>query len=424
MLTPLEYLEKRLSGNNWILNYSMQKIYQDAYAYFQQYAYSDQIIFISTEDKLDFLARFIAAASTNTTVVLAQSSSCENGSMKCSEQFSQKILLPTGGSSGEVKFAIHTWQTLCASVDAFTLYFDSPCVNSLCILPLFHVSGLMQAIRTLITGGSLAIYDYKQIKQKPAQLLNFQNYFLSLVPTQLEYLLEFYPEWVGQFKTVLLGGAPARTSLLNAARKAKIALALTYGMTETASQVVALKPKDFLEGNNSSGKILPHSHVTIRGEDGSMLQSGEVGIVLVEANSLCLGYYPSNIEYSSPFQTDDLGYFDKNGFLYIVGRKSQKIITGGEKVYPKEVEDAIFSTFLVKDVVVVGTKDNYWGEAVVAIFVPNLGFNLEELKGLIKSTLSPHKIPKKWIQVREIPRNQQGKIVNTQINEIISFYVT
>jgi O-succinylbenzoic acid--CoA ligase len=171
------------------------------------------------------------------------------------------IMIPTGGTSGKIRFAIHTWQTLTASVRGFQAHFSLNSINSFCILPLYHVSGLMQFIRSLITGGKLFIGSYQKLKL--GQIPDFPNadFFISLVPKQLQILLPDYSEWLGHFKTILLGGAPATPQLLNQARNYQLKLAPTYGMTETASQIVTLKPEEFLQGNNSSGKVLPHAQI-------------------------------------------------------------------------------------------------------------------------------------------------------------------
>ncbi len=333
-----------------------------------------------------------------------------------------KIMIPTGGSSGKIRFVEHNLQTLSASVKGFCDYFEEKIVNCFCVLPLYHVSGLMQLMRTFLTGGQLIPYSYKALEmawkhqdlQTLKQLKTFpqQNYFLSLVPTQLQRLLNFGAgKWLSEFKAVLLGGAPPWKSLLETARAFKIPLALTYGMTETASQVVTLKPRDFLRGNNSVGQVLPHGKLWLTGEQGERLGAKEVGIVTIKSQSLGFGYYPDSDWDREAFVTDDLGYFDAAGYLYLVGRRSRKIITGGENVFPDEVEAAILSTGLVKDVYVFGLADQNWGEVVSAIYVPkHSAIAINKIKKQLQASLSAYKIPKQWFAIAEIPRNEQGKI--------------
>ncbi len=323
-----------------------------------------------------------------------------------------QIMIPTGGSSGKIRFAIHTWSSLAASVEGFTQYFPQTPVNSYCILPLYHVSGLMQFIRSFLTGGQLLIQPYKVLKaaeEGEINQINLQDFFISLVPTQLQYLIETKPHWLCQFHTVLVGGAPTPQSLLDKARKAKIRLAPTYGMTETGSQVVTLQPNDFLAGNNSSGQVLPHAAITIRSETGEILPPEDTGIIAIEANSLFSGYYGQSYQNITHFITDDLGYLDNCGYLHVMGRRNRKIITGGENVFPTEVEEAILATGLVEDVCVLGLADHKWGEAVTAVYVAGKDISAT-METALRNKLSKYKIPRYWVRIDTLPRNSQGKI--------------
>lgn len=341
------------------------------------------------------------------------------------------MMIPTGGSSGTIRFVKHNWETLSASVTGFCRYFEQETVNCFCVLPLYHVSGLMQFMRTFLTGGNLILYSYQRLEKawqnqdlvtlRQLQNIARNNYFLSLVPTQLQRLLNYGAgNWLSQFKAVLLGGAPPWTSLLAKARHYQVPLALTYGMTETASQVVTLQPDDFLAGNNSVGQVLPHAKIIIQGESGEELISEKIGTITIKTNALGLGYYPDCDWKREQWITDDLGYFDRAGYLHIVGRKSRKIITGGENVFPDEVEAAILSTGLVTDVYVMGLEDQIWGEVVSAIYVSQKETaTSSEIKAQLKQALSSYKIPKKWFRVTKIQRNDQGKINKEIIKKLL-----
>ncbi|MDJ0535506.1 MAG: AMP-binding protein [Xenococcaceae cyanobacterium MO_207.B15] len=322
------------------------------------------------------------------------------------------IAIPTGGTSGKIRFTIHTINTLTASVAGFTNYFGIDNINSCCILPLYHVSGLMQFLRSFLTEGKFINFAYSDLKQGKKPDINQREFFISLVPTQLQFLLETAPEWLSQFHTVLLGGAPGWRSLLEKAKKYHIPLSLTYGMTETASGVVALQPQDFLLGNVSNGKVLPHAKVEI------VNSQENIGIIQIQSESLCLGYYP-DLSSEGYLITDDLGFLDEKGYLYIVGRNSHKIITGGENVFPSEVESAILATGLVADVCVVGIQDDKWGQAITAIFVPLEGDTTSELiRDRLRSRLSSYKHPKYWIATESLSRNHQGKIDHSKVTAL------
>ncbi len=319
------------------------------------------------------------------------------------------IFIPTGGTSGKIKFAAHTWQTLGASVQGFLSYFELKEVNSFCILPLYHVSGFMQFLRSFLSGGKFYYTDYHALKKK-LPLEDFQGWFISLVPTQLQYLLDQHPVWLRQFQTVLLGGAPAGASLLAQARKEQIPLAPTYGMTETAAQIATLKPGSFLQAQAGNGKILPHAQVSIIDDKGEPVAPGETGLISIQSQSLFHGYYPE-INPLCEFMPGDLGYFDRQGNLQILGRQSQCIITGGEKVFPAEVEAVLGASGQISDVVVLGLPDRRWGERVVAVYVSVTNANLDQsLADYLKQRLARYKCPKQWISVPTIRRSPAGKV--------------
>jgi o-succinylbenzoate---CoA ligase len=320
------------------------------------------------------------------------------------------ILIPTGGTSGQIRFAIHSWETLTASVEGFQEYFGIDRINSCCMLPLYHVSGLMQLWRSITTGGTFALCDWKAMEAGVFPEIDRSQFFLSLVPTQLQRLLN-YPE-LSQFQTILLGGAPAWESLLADCQSRQLPIAPTYGMTETASQVATLKPEAFLQGQTGCGMPLPHVAITIRDGKGNPQPIGVSGLVTLEGRSLMRGYFPPG-----PFEIDDIGYFDANNSLHIVGRNSQKIISGGENLYPAEIEAAIRSTGLVEDVCVLGVADGDWGEIAVAFYVSSQ--TVEVVEGAIAPLLSRPKQPKRWVAVKAIPRTGQGKVVRSLLLDLV-----
>ncbi|MFB8797546.1 MAG: 2-succinylbenzoate--CoA ligase [Microcoleus sp.] len=456
-------------SDNWLIGCDSREIAQIVDRIFQQLTQNQppetpKIIFLAESEPIQFIASFIAACDAKSQIFLcnpnwvkqewqqvfdlvqpdliigqnalqhltemgALASPPEkpknNPQLPISNYQLPSIMIPTGGSSGKIRFAIHTWETLTASVQGFQQYFQVDKINSFCVLPLYHVSGLMQFMRSFTIGGKLAIQPFKELESGQKSDIEPEEFFISLVPTQLQRLLQ-NPDtanWLSRFHTVLLGGAPAWPELLATARKYHIKLALTYGMTETASQIATLKPEDFLAGNNSAGQILPHAKVTIRSEKGEILCYNQVGNIAVNAKSLALGYYPDKFGDREYFQLDDLGFFDENNYLNIVGRNSDKIITGGENVFPAEVEAAIRTTNLVVDVAVIGLLDKHWGQVVTAIYVPtNSAVTVTALQAAIEDKLSKFKRPKYWVFVEQLPRNSQGKVNRELLQEIAIKY--
>ena len=452
---------KYQNQKEWLVNYNnfdYNYLYQTTITFYQEFIHINQInstkanILIIEENNINFIAAFLASIEAKCNLFLCNSQWKEEewkqvfnlvipdvivGNIKSYESLIDKedkyknkkenlnieideslIMIATGGTSGKIKFAIHTWKTLSNSVKGFSQYFEVKSINSCCLLPLYHVSGLMQLMRSFITDGKLNFIAYSTLKKSNFPSFDQDNYFISLVPTQLQYLISKNPQWLSQFKTILLGGAKPWESLLNLARSYQLNLAIVYGMTETASNVVALKTEDFLQGHKSNGQVLNHSKIIIQNEYKKSLDVNQTGIIAIESKSLCLGYYPHLFENNEYFVTDDLGYLDENNYLYILGRNSHKIITGGENVNPHEIENIILSTNLVKDICIIGIVDKKWGEAVTAIYIP-INNNISEvmIKNALKSKLASFKHPKYWYKVEEIPRNLQGKINYQKLKE-------
>ncbi len=326
------------------------------------------------------------------------------------------IMLPTGGTSGQIRFVCHTWSSLSTAAQALAAHLEITEINSICILPLHHVSGLMQLVRALMSGGKLQLVtELWRILDLPPQ-----GYCLSLVPTQLQKLLKddrTYP-WLRQLQAVFLGGAPAWPALLAQARQAKIPLAPTYGMTETAAQVATLRPAEFLAGVDSCGSPLPHVQVQIVDQTGQLVGDGTIGTIKIKATSLGTGYYPATplADDTGFYQTDDLGWLDAQGHLHVAGRRSQTIITGGEKVLAQEVEQAILATGLVQEVAVFGVSDRYWGQVVTAVYV---GPEPAILKVGLTGKIAKFKIPRRWVAVPQLPRNAQGKLLYHQLPALV-----
>jgi o-succinylbenzoate---CoA ligase len=353
------------------------------------------------------------------------------------------IAIATGGSSGQLRFAVHSWSTLLAAAQAATDFFgpelNGEPMRCLCTLPLHHVSGLMQAVRVLglnpadrnaldpMSPTPLKLADWKDLEGGGWSRFEPQGYLISLVPTQLQRLLDAnQADWLRRFAAILLGGAPAWPQLLAQARHLELPLAPTYGMTETAAQVATLRPSLFLAGASGVGQPLPHIQLDILNspKPSPHCQPGQLQI---RSPSLMLGYLdgPDQTARFTPlgsaFCPDDLGYLDDHGHLHILGRSSDKIITGGENVFPTEVEAAIRATGLVEDVAVVGIGDRTWGQAVTAIYVeranpgPVAG---PQLQAALQAHLASYKQPKHWIRVPQLPRNAQGKLSRPALDAI------
>jgi o-succinylbenzoate---CoA ligase len=348
---------------------------------------------ISTRDIDRFIVEFLAAVSLGVPVFLTDPRWGEVEQQQFTNSIAQgtplqgTIMIPTGGTSGQLKLAIHSPATLSAAVEGFQAFYGVAEINSHCLLPLHHVSGLMQLWRSIATNGY-----FTTTKEVPGS-------FISLVPTQLQRWLPSRSDWLRSFRTVIIGGAPAAAHLLAEARTAQIPLSPSYGATETAAMVAALPVADFLARAVGCGQPLPHAQLRIQ---------PTTGRIEIKSRSLMLGYYPHLRAPQEYWLTDDLGELDELGSLQIIGRESQKIISGGEKIFPEQVEAAILATGLVTDVCVLGLPDPEWGDRVVACYVGAVDSLV--LQTAVADRLAAFKRPKAWFALPEIPRNSQGKV--------------
>lgn len=309
------------------------------------------------------------------------------------------LMIPSGGTSGKLKFARHDEQTLAAAVRGFCAHFDVTQVNAVGVLPLHHVGGLMAWLRCALTGGEHIAWDWKRLDALdfPARAAA-RDGMISLVPTQLQRLLVSRQAvaWLRSFRTIFLGGGPAWPELLDAAAREQLPISLSYGMTETAAMVTALQPAEFLAGERSSGRALPHVRLGTTAE----------GVVSVRAESLFRGYHPAWSE-AREFVTEDLGRIDAGGHLHVLGRRDAMIITGGKKVHPSDVEAVLRASGEFGDIAVIGVPDAEWGEAVVACY-PAAGREPDVARATL--ALANFQRPKRFVAIADWPRNAQGKV--------------
>ncbi|MBL9202223.1 MAG: AMP-binding protein [Opitutaceae bacterium] len=304
----------------------------------------------------------------------------------------------TGGTGGVVKFARHDQATLGAAVRGFCAHFGLGRVNAVDVLPPHHVSGLMARVRCAATGGLHLAWDWKRLEAGETPPPREGDWVVSLVPTQLHRLMQTprAVDWLRSLRVIFVGGGPLWAELAEAAALAGLRLAPSYGLTETAAMVAALRPEEFLACARSCGAALPHARLSVAGD----------GVVQVAGDSLFRGYWPEQSA-ARMFATEDLGAIDARGHLTILGRRDAMIVTGGKKVSPAEVEAALRGSGEFEDVAVIGVPDPEWGEAVVACY-PEDGRAPDATRAAV--ALPPHARPKRYVAVRKWPRNAQGKI--------------
>lgn len=231
----------------------------------------------------------------------------------------------------------------------------------------------------------------------------------------------------------LYGAAPMAPVLVRACKdKLGIDLVQAYGMTEMGPAITFLYEHEQLTKSGSAGKPCFNHEIRIvkPKEDGpsepdDILPPGEIGEIIVRGSCMMTGYYnredaTENALYKGWYHSGDLGYMDEEGYLYVCDRVDDMIISGGENVYPREVEDVLYEHEGVIDVAVIGEPDDLWGEKVVAYVVAkNQGITDEELEVFCKNNdkLADYKRPRKYVFVNELPRNASGKIQKFKLRQ-------
>lgn len=284
-------------------------------------------------------------------------------------------IIYTSGTTGRPKGAVltygnHFWSAVQSALN-LGLHRDD---RWLCCVPLFHVSGLSIVFRSVIYGIPMVLHRRFDPAAVNASIERHRVTVISVVATMLQRMLDErgprpYPE---HLRCVLLGGGPAPRPLLEACAARGIPVVQTYGMTETASQFATLAPADALRKLGSAGKPLFFNRLRIVDERGRDLPPGQVGEIAVQGPTVSPGYHrrpdaTSRAWRDGWFHTGDLGYLDEEGYLYVADRRDDLIISGGENVYPAEVEAVLLAHPAVEEAGVVGVPDPEWGQVPVAV---------------------------------------------------------
>ncbi|MGZ0656913.1 REP-associated tyrosine transposase [Coraliomargarita sp. W4R72] len=298
------------------------------------------------------------------------------------------ILIPTGGSTGGVKLAIHTWDSLAAACGGVQSFLGGGPVNNCCVLPLYHVSGLMQLLRAYHSDGYIR-FDEDEVA----------GACVSYVPTQLQRALAD-AERIQKLTTarvIFVGGAPMSDALVSRARALKLPVVPVYGMTETAAMVAAISAEAFLNQSGAGAQAIGDARIDI----------DPAGHIRIQSPALFRGYYGrAPIDLSQGYVTGDEGRLDQSGRLHVIGRMDRLIISGGEKIDPREVEAAVAKLEGVDEVLAVGLPDAEWGQRVVVYYT---GVEVCDWKSQLQMQLVNYKIPKEMRWVDRLPLDEKGK---------------
>lgn len=319
----------------------------------------------------------------------------------------------TSGTTGKPKAAILSRRAFIASALASerNLQWESHDRWLLC-LPVCHVGGLSIVMRCLLAQKPVRLLRSFDEHRLLECILRDECTLLSVVPTMLRRLLAVDRDNVlAKLRVVLVGGAATPEALVDECAVRKIALRTTYGMTEACSQITTqnARPRDRAE--YGYGPTIDGAEIEIRNEAGSLCAVDEVGRIRVRGPMLFSGYVGYTPQLPEQwFDTNDLGSFNSRGNLQVFSRRTELIITGGENVYPLEVERELERCTDVKAVMVFALDDPEWGHKVACALVVGEGFSLEQFRHESRLRLSAHKRPRAYAIVDALPVNAAGKL--------------
>ena len=340
----------------------------------------------------------------------------------------EALILYTSGSSGESKGVIITFDNLYYNAEAVKEALGNFGEGSwLASLPFYHIGGFAIITRSILLFQHLIISDSLKPGDLNAAMNKFKPSYLSMVPTMLKRMLDKGIQPYEELSNLFLGGGPSDDKLVIRALKEGWPVNKVYGSSETCSMVTLLPFENAMDKPSSSGIPLKNNRIVILNEEGVELPDNVEGEIAVSGKTIMKGYLNSRELTESKFRhgfylTGDRGFLDKEGFLFVSGRKDDIIISGGENIDPHEIEGEILEYDAVQDACVISMPDEEWGEAAVAVVVlkKDNGITADELNGYLRKSLAAHKIPKKYYIVEKIPRTELGKVDKTKLLNMLN----
>lgn len=340
------------------------------------------------------------------------------------------VIMYTSGTTGHPKGAVLTHQNYIWN--SYNVLVDYDLVStdiSLMISPLFHAAALgMGALPALLKGATIVLESGFEPGNVLELIEKHRATTISGVPTTYQMLCE-HPNWatadISSLRMLTCGGSPVPMRVLEAYESRGLAFTGGYGMTETSPGATSLQPSQSRPKQGSAG--LPHFFTDVRIADvqGNRLPVGEVGEIQISGPNVIAEYWNLPEATSDAFaegvwfKSGDMGYLDADGFLFVTDRLKDMIISGGENIYPAEIEQHIMELDEVSAAAVIGIPDEKWGERPLALITLRAGATVqpEDVREHLLTKLARYKVPKNYLIIEEMPRTASGKIRKTDLRQ-------
>lgn len=345
------------------------------------------------------------------------------------------LMIYTGGTTGKSKGVVLSYEAVTTNAINTIISWglnDQDC--TLNYMPLFHTGGINAlALPILLAGGTVVIGQKFDPELAIRAVDEYKTTISLFVPTMYQLMTDtnyFHKSSFPTVKVFLSGGAPCPKTIYDRFKKRGLSFKEGYGLTEAGPNNFVIDAEVAMVKKGAIGKSMLFNEVQVINENGELCKQGEVGELCIKGSHVFLNYWNNDEETKKTFhngwlKTGDLARIDEEGDFYIVGRKKEMIITGGENVYPQEVEQCLISVPVVEEVSVIGVPDEKWGECVVAFIVSKQAS--AELEQILKATCKEHlanfKVPKRFYFIEELPKTVVGKINKQQLAEIAKEHI-
>ena len=342
------------------------------------------------------------------------------------------LLCYTSGSTGAPKGVVLTQRAiLWNALNSAHMHDLTSADRVLTTLPLFHVGGMnIQTTPALHSGASVTLHARFDPQAALAAIERERITLAVLVPAQLSALMEL-PRWesadLSSLRMITTGSTIVSEAFVRKASGRGVPVIQVYGSTETCPIAAYVRAADALRKAGSAGVPALHCELKVVGEDGAELAPGRDGEILVRGPNVAAGYWNAPGETAQAFEggwyrSGDIGRFDDEGHLYVVARRKDMIISGGENIYPAEVESVLLECPAIEEACVVGKAEERWGETVVAAVVLKPGRRMTEAEAmaLFQGRIARYKHPREVRFLERLPRSPLGKVQREAVRTAIS----